>query len=546
MVKENKGKKTGILARIFLFGIIPAIVIAGIVVAVVFANGRIKEENLESESVGKIKTEVTVTYGTPITVDLFLNEGADPQGCSIASDISSINPDDIASYKITINSNGYKVKSTLNIVDDQAPTAEAVAQKIYLNQLPAPEDCVMNVEDKSDYKIYYAEDADFSKPGPCQIPVKIEDHYGNIADILCPFDIIDDHNGPVITGCEDITVVVFDVPSYREGITVSDNYDPRPTLTVDNSEVNTEKVGTYPLRYIAADECGNQTTITVNVNVISKTKAKRIVRNGGKVKRSRTTSNWHKYDHATAADAYAAARKIYKAHCGGKTDVIRGMRVFRWINYNIAFSYARVTHSSWAAAACQAFGRRYTSCYGAWAASKALCDVAGIPNKKVWRRAGRHIWCLCKLNGEWYHCDATRYVRGRYSYMMTDREIRRAVGDHQGFNTSNLPKRATKSVQKYLNYGSATVKANFPYKKPKPTPTTKPSKPTAPAKPTKPAVHTTAPAPATHTPAPASKTAAPTSKAPPTEKPKPTADPTKTAEPTKEPTAAPPTEESKD
>ncbi|MBR6960372.1 MAG: hypothetical protein IKH76_07830 [Clostridiales bacterium] len=544
MVKENKGKKTGILARIVLFGVIPAIVIAGIVVAVVFANGRIKEENLESESVGKIKTEVTVTYGTPITVDLFLNEGADPQGCSIASDISSINPDDIASYKITINSNGYKVKSTLNIVDDQAPTAEAVAQKIYLNQLPAPEDCVKNVEDKSDYKIYYAEDADFSKPGPCQIPVKIEDHYGNIADILCPFDIIDDHNGPVITGCEDITVVVFDVPSYREGITASDNYDPHPTLTVDNSEVNTEKVGTYPLRYIATDECGNQTTITVNVNVISKKKAKRIVSNGGKVKRSRTTSNWHKYDHATAADAYAAARKIYKAHCGGKTDVIRGMRIFRWINYNIAFSYARVTHSSWAAAACQAFGRRYTSCYGAWAASKALCDVAGIPNKKVWRRAGRHIWCLCKLNGEWYHCDATRYVRGRYSYMMTDREIRRAVGDHQGFNTSNLPKRATKSVQKYLNYGSATVKANFPYKKPKPTPTTKPSKPTAPAKPTKPAVHTTAPA--THTPAPASKTAAPTTKTPPTEKPKPTADPTKTAEPTKEPTAAPPTEESKD
>ena len=34
MVKENKGKKTGILARVFLFGVIPAIVIAGIVVAV--------------------------------------------------------------------------------------------------------------------------------------------------------------------------------------------------------------------------------------------------------------------------------------------------------------------------------------------------------------------------------------------------------------------------------------------------------------------------------------------------------------------------------
>ena len=462
--------------RIFLFIVLPVLLIGTAVSAGFYFFGTSSRRQAQQ----MVKEEVNVTYGTPLTIDLFMTELAEPSMVSFASDVSAINMDDLASYQISIRCGDYKFKSVLNVIDDVAPYAETVQQKMYVNQVPDPNDCLSKLCDKSCVTVEYGEGADFSHEGAYQIPIKLTDAFGNVTIVECPFSIVDDHVGPIIDGTHDITIPVGETPFYRAGITVRDNFDPHPIFTIDTSEIKLDQVGTYPLKYIAVDECGNQTTVTVNVIVTEPEQEVEgeEVQGGNGIRYDRRSNT--AYDNCTVADAYAAAQKVYNSICNSSmSDVQKGMRIFYWVNHNISFSLHGTTTVSWAAAACQAFGRRYSSCYGEWAACKALCDVAGIPNRRVVRVSGRHTWCLCYLNGGWYHCDATQYpgATHTFSYMMTDSEILKAVGHHKGFSTSGLPERCTISVQKYINVRNGTVRSGMPSptRTPSPTPTPEPS-----------------------------------------------------------------------
>ena len=457
-----------------LFAGIP-LAIAGVVGGGVFAHN----VSVKQQAISQVKTDVAVTYGTPLTIDLFLNEGADPATVSFASDVSVINTDDLATYQLTINSNGYKVKAMFSVIDNVAPVATAVPQTIYVNQLPDPHDCIKDLYDKTEVTVGYAEGVDASKGGPRTIGIELTDEFCNKAIIPVPFTIIDDHTGPIIDGVHDISVHVGERPSYREGITVTDDYDPNPLLRVDTSAIDLETVGSYELTYIAIDECGNQTVETVTVIV-----EEAEVEDGGEVEGGGSGIRYNRasntaYDNCTVDDAYAAASRVYGSICnGGMSDVMKGLKIFYWVNHNISFSLHGTTQVSWAAAACQAFGRRYSSCYGQWAACKALCDVAGIPNRRVTRVSGHHTWCLCYLNNGWYHCDATQYPGAghTFSFMMTDAEIVKAIGHHKGFSTAGLPGRSDISVQRWINVHSCTIRSGMPSptRTPSPSPTETP------------------------------------------------------------------------
>ena len=497
----------------------------------------------EAAALAKLKDQVNVTYGTPITIDLFLAEGADGSDCSIVSDVSVIDINAIGSYNITVRSGDYKTKSLLNIIDDVPPVATPVPQKVYLNNLPDPNDLITDLQDISEVIVDYTEESNVGTPGSTILKVRLTDICGNSSIVEVPVEVIDDHMPPVIEGYGDLIFYVNDIPSFRDGITVKDDYDPNPRLSVDSSKVLMDKVGVYPLTYTAVDEAGNQAEVSVEVNVIAenedieKVAAKRKVRYSTRRRRS-------DYSKATTKDAYAAARKIYKRICSSSmSKVQKGLKIFYWVNHNIGFSRAVKTYKSWAPAVCQTLARRASTCYGQWAVCKALCDLADIPNKMVSRVGGYHKWCLCYLNGGWYHCDATRFSgapKHYFSYMKTDKEILKAYGYHV-FNKKKYPNRCTLSVQSWINVYTGTVRSGMP--KPTATPTPKPAKKTD-APPT-----TTPPSPATATAASkttsaamttsASKTTAPATAAPsstpPTEKPKPTA----TAEPTKQPTETP-------
>ena len=93
-----------------------------------------------------------------------------------------------------------------------------------------------------------------------------------------------------------------------------------------------------------------------------------------------------------------------------------------------------------------------------------LLDAAGIPNMRVDRypayNGNIHFWLLVKLNGEWYHCDATEGYSDHPGvwFMCTDAEI---DDKYHQFDGSLYPERAG---------GSTSYKAS-----PTPTPSVSPT-----------------------------------------------------------------------
>ncbi|SCW68213.1 Transglutaminase-like superfamily protein [Ruminococcaceae bacterium YRB3002] len=523
---KSKGTFMKILKKIGVTNPLLQVALPVALAAVVVTIGSCAYYN-STKAMYNIKKEVSVTYDTPLTVDLFVEEGGDPSKCSFVSDVSVIDMSKLASYELTLSSGGHKVTSILNVIDDVPPVAEAVPQTVYSIELPDPNDCVTNIQDKSEVTVNYAEGTDLSAGGSLLVSVVLTDAYMNQSVVEVPFTVTSDFNAPLIFGTHDITFKAGEIPDYKEGVTVSDDMDPDPVLIVDDTEIDGITPGEYQLYYIASDAAGNETMVVVNVTVepgdgnIAAPTSSAGGGGGGSNK---------KYSNCTTADAYAKASSILGSITNGSMNTVqKGLKIFYWVNHHIAFTSWGTDHTSWAAAACQAFGERHSSCYGQWAACKALCDVAGIPNYKVWRSGSAkvHVWCLCYLNGGWYHCDATQWPgRGHYFiYMMTDAEVKSAPGNHK-FIASGLPARATVSVQKYININSATVSSAMVIYTPTPVPTTE----AVPTEGTDTTAATSTQAPATQTPAPATTAPAVQTTTPPT------------APPTQAPTTPPPTE----
>ena len=88
----------------------------------------------------------------------------------------------------------------------------------------------------------------------------------NILKYLCNgFDI-----GPEINGIEEMTIVKVEKVDYKLGISVSDNRDPNPTLNIDDSKVNVDKLGKYKVIYTAKDRSGNKVVKERIIKVVEK------------------------------------------------------------------------------------------------------------------------------------------------------------------------------------------------------------------------------------------------------------------------------------
>ncbi len=413
-----------------------------------------------------IRPEVNVTYDTPLTVDLFVEEGADASDCEFVSDVSVIDMSQLASYKLVVANKGHKVTTILNVVDDVPPVADPVPQQLFSLELPDPNECVENLYDKSPVTVNYAAGTDISMGGSIIVSVVLTDAYNNQAVVEVPFEVSQDLVAPLILGAHDIEFKAGNPPDFMEGITVTDDVDPDPQLIINDVEVDTNTPGLYELYYIASDAAGNETMVTVNVTVLQGDGGATTASNGIPNGPSGNQSGSNKYSSKTNADAYAAAQKVYNKICNASmNDVTKGMKIFYWVNHNISFTQYGIDYTSFASLACQAFATRRSSCYGHWACCKSMCDIAGIANRTVYRSGSNkyHVWLLCYLNGGWYHCDATPWPGyGHYFiYMMTDAELAGAPGNHR-FLSSGLPARSTQSMQQYININSGTVSSSMP------------------------------------------------------------------------------------
>ena len=361
--------------------------------------------NTRRESIVK---EVTIEAGTPIELDDFLTEPL--TDCGFFTDVTGIDTSVPGSYGIVIKFSDFGKEfhqdAVLNIVDTTAPTGEAVPQAIYCDELPEASSAVTNVYDLSPVTVTYKTEPDVSQGGEYNIPVSLTDAYGNETVVDVPFTVIDDHLAPLIYGAHDMEVFIGDSISYLDGITVTDNYAEEPQLTVDNSAVNLSVPGTYPVTYIAADEVGNEASVTVELTMREMPE--------------------RYYEPEVLYELCRQLNEQYGIYTEDMTDIEKAFRIFNWVSSHVYYA-GEADKTDWTCAAYDGLTTLRGDCYNYYAVCRAFLDMEGIPNMLVSRYPvtwSPHYWNLVYLDGAWYHCDALAFSSPHgYYFMCSDADV---------------------------------------------------------------------------------------------------------------------------
>ena len=375
------------------------------------------------DTLNNLKKDVTIEVGTPISIDAFFENV--PLNADFLTDVSGINTNEPGVYQIRIRIGKKSEDVVLRIEDRTPPSGEAVPTTVYMNwKMPDPQDCIANLYDFSGIaKVEYQDGTPvFTTGGEYEVPIVVTDVYGNSAVITVPFTVINDTTPPVISGLHELELEGNpDQLDFYEGITVTDDYDPEPMLTFDDSQVDYTKTGTYKLIYRAKDKAGNIATAetTMKIKVASETA------------KNKTSGGDPGTYYVGDGDPYAIARKVMSG-LYRNNEVETARAIFNWVHNNLSFRLLWGTRN-YEHAAYRGFTKHSGDCYVYYSCCKMLLDIAGIENMRVDRYP--------KLNGEWYHCDATEGYSDHPGiwFMCTDAQIN---DRYHKFNGALYPPRA--------------------------------------------------------------------------------------------------------
>lgn len=389
----------------------------------------------------QIIREVTIEAGTPISPDAFFTSKA--PNAKFITDISTIDTSVPQSYTLDVKTGKSLVsvveKVTLNIVDTTAPTATAVPQQIYWDKIPDAKDVVTDVYDMSPVEISYVEPmGKETVAGERKISVRIADIYGNESIVDVPFTIIYDPEAPVITGTKNIEAFIGDSILYRDGVTVTDNYDKNPVLSIDTSEVDLTKEGVYTVTYIATDDHGNTSSATITLTL--------------RIMPARY------YD---PEELYVMAAELIEKHhiCNDDmSDMQKTLHIVNWVSHNMRYvrSDERI---DWTAGAYDGLTTLRGDCYNYMGVVRAMLAAEGIESICLERYPevpSPHYWNLVNIDGLWYHCDSCiapdLNVRYPFICLYTDDEAKKW---NYNIDYDKLPEGVilgTESLQKKLDF----------------------------------------------------------------------------------------------
>ena len=208
---------------------------------------------------------------------------------------------------------------------------------------------------------------------------------------------VNDQVAPVISGTKDLEVYAGGTVSYKTGVTVTDDLDPKPTLDIDNSQVDMSTPGVYNVTYTATDAAGNKTSVTVKLTV--------------KVK----PANFVEPDVIYARVDALLAQFIRD----DMTDREKAEAVYVWTRRggfigpgHFTYSGSTSRHDDYLQAAYEFLQLKKGDCFYFYAIQKLMLERLGIPTidcKKVPNFEGdsNHYWLLVSVDGgeNYYHYD---------------------------------------------------------------------------------------------------------------------------------------------
>ena len=389
----------------------------------------------------------TLEAGSGMEAADFLRD-KDGQKASFVTDLDELNLKVPGEHEIKISVDGKTYTTTLLIQDTVAPTAQPVNTVTKPKVLPKAEELVKNIVDATAVTVTYQREPDVSKNGDAVAVVLLTDAAGNSATVEVPVKVFVDTTAPVITGAQNREIFIGDSIAYKEGITVTDDHTSNPVLMVDNTAVKPQTPGIYPVIYTARDAAGNETSVTVYFTLRER------------------PSNYVEPEVAYQYARDVLNNKIKVTPEMSKAEVAAA--IYNWVKRNIGWYDHSNKENGWPAGAVDGFEQRRGDCFTYYSVTKALLDVAGIPNLDVVKvvtpqtSQSSHYWNLVDVGDGWYHMDCTPRANNYTDsfFLYTDEEMLAYSRKHKNcfnFDLEAYPPRATESVQQYLKFSVPTV-----------------------------------------------------------------------------------------
>jgi len=375
----------------------------------------------------KVHRKVSVEAGTSLTnIDLFLKNN---QKGKFVTDMTRVDTTKTGKTTILIMVDGKEYKSILTIQDTIAPKAEDANATGAIGTKLKAIDCVKNIKDVTKVSATFEQEPNWKSSKKQKVNVILQDAGNNETKINVQITLVKDKEAPVINGVKDQIINLNGTISYKKGVTVTDNQDKNPKLTIDTSAVDLGKEGTYTVVYTATDQGNNKTKKEAKISVMSQ-------------------SNFENKDEMDTL-VTTTLSQIIKPNM---TKLQMAKAIYTWTNRNINYTDAS-DKSSWIAGAIQGLKTRSGDCFQYFAVAKALLTQAGIDNVDVVKSdtsESSHFWSLVNVGEGYYHFDATpRKGEGDYFFMLTDAQLEAYSKTHENshvFDSALYPKRATTPI----------------------------------------------------------------------------------------------------
>lgn len=319
-------------------------------------------------------------------------------------------------YDVEISVLGRTGTCKLHVEDTIAPVFGTRDQEIMLGNSVSAVDFVTEVQDATECRIEFREKPNLYVAGVQTVKLIVTDAGNNFTLGQAKLTIISDTTPPVITGVSDQTITVGDSISYKKGVEVTDDIDTEVSLEIDNSQVDTGKIGDYRVVYSATDKAGNHTDITATIHVIPKEKKQEDVA---------ITAEF------VEAEADRILYKIINSEMS-QMEIIRA--IYDWCHEKVAYSDG-ASKNDWVQGAYDGLVNRRGDCYTYAMTAKVLLTRAGITNKdieKIPTPTTMHYWNLVDVGEGWHHFDTCRRADGSTFFYKTDAELMEYSNSHKG------------------------------------------------------------------------------------------------------------------
>ena len=395
--------------------------------------------------------EVKLEAGSSLNAQQFLKN--QEKTAEFVTDISAIDLNTPGTHTIRLSVDGKEYDSTLIVQDTTAPTADPV-KTVIAGELPEASALVTNIRDVADVSTSYKTKPDITVAGDTVAEILLTDANGNTAVIRVPVTVKLDTIDPVIQVVPYVDHLVYleDTIPYKSYVTFSDDKTAAEDLilTVDRSQVDISKAGTYPVTYTVKDEAGNEASVTIQLTIKAKPTG---------------------YVEPDVAYGYAK-QVLSQITTEGMSKAEIAAAIYNYVKFNISYSGSSDKNRGWAAGAVDGFTKHAGDCYTYYATAKALFDVAGIPNIDVVKvktpqtSQSAHYWSLIDIGDGWYHVDCTpraaNYTDSFFLY--TDEEMlaySRKNKNCFNFDLDAYPQRETASVQSHIQFSSSSLKVTI-------------------------------------------------------------------------------------